>query len=76
MAMTVAGIIKFCLVSSCKISHFGIKPDRGGRPPRERRVMRAIMESKGDFDEDEEIELILVELSVLNRRKVVEVIII
>lgn len=27
-----------CLVSSCKISHLGIKPDSGGRPARERRA--------------------------------------
>lgn len=28
-----------CLVSSFRIIHLGIKPERGGRPPRERRTM-------------------------------------
>lgn len=30
------------MVSSCRISHFGAKPVKGGRPPRERRVKGAM----------------------------------
>lgn len=31
-----------CLVSSCRMSHLGIKPVRGGRPPSERRMRGAM----------------------------------
>lgn len=27
-----------CLVNSCKISHLGINPERGGRPPRDNKM--------------------------------------
>lgn len=29
-----------CSTSSCRISHFGMKPVRGGRPPRDSRVSK------------------------------------
>lgn len=52
-----------------------MKPESGGRPPRERRVNRVIIDRSGDLVEDEAMELILVELKFLNKRKVVSVII-
>lgn len=75
-AMIVAGMNRLCFVNSCKISHLGIKPERGGNPPKERRVIRAITDSSGDLVDDEEMELIFIELKILNKRKVVSVIII
>lgn len=72
----VAGIFRFCLVSSCKINHFGIKPERGGKPPRDRSVIRVIVERSGDLIAEIARELILVVLRSLKRRKVVRVIII
>lgn len=76
MAIMVAGIIRFCLVNSCKISHLGMKPVRGGSPPKERSVIRVIIVSMGDLVVEIVMELIFVELNVLNRRKVVRVMII
>lgn len=69
-------MIRFCFVSSCRISHFGINPDNGGRPPSDSRVIRAMIDRSGDFDDDDAIELIFVELNVLNSKNVVRVIII
>lgn len=72
----VAGMARFCLVNSCKISHFGINPESGGSPPRESNIINEIMDRRGDLTMDIAIELILVELSILNSRKAVMVIII
>lgn len=69
----VAKINRFCFASSWRISHFGKKPERGGSPPKERRVSSVIIDRRGDLVVDEAMELILVELKVLNRRKVVSV---
>jgi len=65
-----------CLDSSCKISHFGAKPESGGRPPRDnrRRGVRAV--STGVFDQEVVRELMVVALLSLNTRKVENVIII
>lgn len=74
--MIMAGIGRACFESSCRINHFGMKPDSGGSPPRDKRVIKVRMVRSGDLDEEVAIELILVELNVLNRRKVVRVMII
>lgn len=50
-----------------------MKPERGGNPPKESRVSKAIIDRRGNFVDDEAMELILVELKVLNNRKVVSV---
>lgn len=71
----VAGINRSCLVISCRISHLGINPERGGRPPSESRVTKDMIESSGALVVDTEIELIFVELSVLKRRNIEVVII-
>ena len=74
--MIVAGINRLCCVNSWRISHLGINPESGGNPPRERRVSKVMMDRRGDLVDDEAIELILVELKILNRRKVVSVMVI
>lgn len=66
----VAGSRRSCLVISCRMSHFGMNPERGGRPPNESRVSKEMSESSGDLVADTEIELIFVELSVLNKRNI------
>ena len=38
-----------CFVSSCKISHFGINPVKGGRPPNDSRTRAAVVVSVGVF---------------------------
>lgn len=70
-----AGIRRSCLVISCKISHFGMNPESGGRPPNESKVSKDMSDSSGDLVADTEIELIFVELSVLNKRNIEVVII-
>lgn len=50
-----------------------MKPESGGNPPKERRVNKAIIDRRGDLVDDEAMELILVELKILNNRKVVSV---
>lgn len=64
----VAGRMRSCLVSSCRISHLGKKPESGGRPPKESNVINAMMVSKGDFVVEGVRELILVQLNMLRRR--------
>ena len=72
----VAKINKFCLVISCKISHLGMNPVRGGSPPRESRVNIVIMINNCDLVDEIAIELIFVVLFRLNKRNMEEVIII
>lgn len=63
-----AGIKRFCLVISWRISHLGMNPVRGGSPPNERRVSIVMMVSNGDLVDEIAIELIFVVLFVLKRR--------
>lgn len=64
-----------CFVSSCRISHFGMKPVSGGRPPRDRRI-RGVRDVRiGALAQDVANELIVVVLLSINTRKVEEVII-
>lgn len=44
----------------------GINPDRGGRPPRERRIKGVMAVRAGVFAQEEARELMLVELLILN----------
>lgn len=71
--MTVAKRGSPCLVNSCKISHLGMKPVRGGRPARDRRTMGAKAVRRGAFVQ--EIESVLIERAplILKIRKVEEV---
>lgn len=57
-----------CLVSSCRISHFGIKPVSGGRPPRDRRRRGARAVRAGAFVQEVARVLMLVALFNLNTR--------
>lgn len=63
-----------CLVNSCKISHFGINPVRGGRPPNDSRT-RGIRDVRmGVLAHDVAKELIVVVLLNKKMRKEEEVI--
>ena len=48
MASTVAKGVMFCASSSSRVSHFGMKPDRGGSPPSDSRVAMIKGASIGD----------------------------
>lgn len=62
-----------CLVSSCRMSHFGIKPVSGGRPPSDSR-MRGMREVRmGVLAHEVAKELIVVVLLSINTRKEEEV---
>lgn len=61
---------KSCLASSCKISHFGINPVSGGRPPRDSSTKGAREVSAGAFAHEVARELIFVDLFNLNTRNV------
>lgn len=64
-----------CIVSSCKMSHFGINPVSGGRPPRDSRAKVAVAVRRGDLDQLMASVLIFVVDVNLNVKKVVAVII-
>lgn len=63
-----------CLVSSCRISHFGAKPVRGGRPPSESRARGTMAVRAGAFAHEVARELIFVELFSLKTINVEKVI--
>lgn len=64
-----------CLVNSCRMSHFGMNPVRGGRPPNDRRI-RGIRDVRmGVLAHDVAKELIVVVLLDRKMRKEEEVII-
>lgn len=59
-----------CLVSSCRMSHFGMKPVRGGRPPNESK-MRGVRDVRaGALAQEIARALMLVDLLSLNTRNV------
>lgn len=64
---------KFCVVSSCKISHFGINPVSGGSPPRDSSVRAVVAVMIGVFGQFIASVLIFVAPISLNVRKVAEV---
>lgn len=66
---------KSCLVSSWRISHFGINPVRGGSPPSERRIRGVRAVRAGAFVQEVASMLILVDLFSLKVRNAEVVII-
>ena len=64
-----------CLVSSWRISHFGMKPVSGGSPPSDRRMRGVRDVSAGAFAQEVASILMLVALLSLNTRNVDDVII-
>lgn len=58
-----------CLTSSCKISHLGMNPVRGGRPPRESSIRGRRVVMTGVFVQAVAKELMLVVLFSFNDRK-------
>lgn len=73
--MIVAMIGRSCFVNSCKISHFGMNPVSGGKPPNESRTRAAIDVRTGFFDQVIARVLILVVVNILRVRNAAEVII-
>lgn len=69
-AAMVAVVARSCLVSSCKINHFGINPVSGGSPPRERSTRGVKDVRAGVFAQEVARVLMLVELLSLNTRNV------
>lgn len=65
-----------CLVSSWRMSHLGMNPVNGGRPPRESSVIIAIVVIMGVFDQVRVSVLSFVEATFLNVRKVAVVMVI
>lgn len=61
------------MVSSWRISHLGINPVRGGRPPRERRMKGAKRVRTGIFVCEVASALIFVVLLSLKSKKIEEV---
>jgi len=70
----VAAGAKSCLASSCRISHFGIKPVRGGRPPRDRSTRGVRVVITGALVHETASVLMFKALLSLNVRKVENVI--
>ena len=63
-----------CFVNSWRIIHLGMKPERGGRPPRERRIIGAIAVKAGVLAQEAASVFTVVEELVLKIRKVEKVI--
>ena len=63
-----------CLVSSWRISHFGAKPVKGGRPPSDRRIRGARPVRAGALAHAVARVLMFVEPEALNVRNAEEVI--
>lgn len=57
-------------MSSCRISHFGIKPVSGGRPPNDSKIRGVREVSAGILAQEMARVLILVDLLSLNTRNV------
>lgn len=60
-----------CLVNSCRISHFGINPVRGGSPPRDSIVIMTRVVRIGAFVQLVASVLIFVEEVIFNAIKAV-----
>lgn len=65
-----------CFVSSCKISHFGMKPERGGRPPRDSSTRAVSAARVGDLVHEVARVLMVRELLVFRVRNAEDVMII
>ena len=65
--------VKFFLVSSCRISHFGMNPVKGGSPPSDSRTKGVAVVRIGALAHDVVRALIVVVLFRVKMRKEVEV---
>lgn len=61
--MTVAAVVRFCVVSSSIISHFGIKPVSGGSPPNESKISMVMVAIEGEVVHEVIMSLIFFEFS-------------
>lgn len=62
-------------MSSCKISHLGIKPERGGRPPRDSNTRAVSAARVGDLVHEVASVLMVRELLVFSVRNAEDVMI-
>lgn len=65
-----------CFASSCKMSHFGIKPERGGRPPSDNSTRAVSAARVGDLVHEIARVLMVMELLVFSVRNAEDVMII
>jgi len=72
--MTVAVRGKPWLEISCRISHFGINPVKGGRPPNESKIRQASAVKAGALVQAEAKVMVLVEFTFSRVRKAAAVI--
>lgn len=68
-----AVIGRFCFASSCRISHFGINPVSGGRPPSDNSTRAVVVVRIGLFDQIIERVLIFVAVDVFRVRNAADV---
>lgn len=67
---------KFCLASSCRMSHFGMNPVSGGSPPSDSNTIVAVAVVIGALGQHSASVLIFVAIKDLNVKKAADVIII
>lgn len=65
---------RFCFASSCRISHFGINPVSGGKPPSDSSTRAVVVVRTGLFDQTIERVLIFVTDDVFRVRNAADVI--
>lgn len=65
---------RVCFVNSCRISHFGMNPVSGGRPPKERRRRGVRAVRAGAFVQEVARAFIVVALLILKVKKTENVI--
>lgn len=70
--MAAAG--RFCFANSCRISHFGMNPVSGGRPPSDNSTRAVVVVRIGLFDQTIERVLIFVADDVFRVRNAADVI--
>lgn len=58
MANIVAVIVVCCFVNSCRINHFGMNPEVGGSPPKDRSVSDEMAAIVGVLDHETDNRLI------------------
>lgn len=73
MAIRVGRMILLFFVSSWMIIHLGMKPVKGGRPPRERRVVRVAVAIRGVLFHVWDRDKVVVDIVELRNRNMVRV---
>lgn len=74
MASRVAVVGRLCMVNSCRVSHFGIKPVSGGSPPKDISKIKRKVEVGGEIVQEVVRSLIFFAVVSIRVIKVVVVI--